>query len=61
VVVAFQAEVDERSTALEMLRQAGFAIYVRRVWRLTGGWRQSAESPGGSVGYRMRRSARFVQ
>jgi hypothetical protein len=43
----FQAEVDERSTGLEMLRQAGFAIYVRqRVWRLTGEpGDKGAESP----------------
>ena len=43
----FQAEVDERTTALEVLRQAGFAIYVRqRVWRLTGEpGKNNAESP----------------
>ena len=31
------AEVDERTVAFEMLRQASFAIYVRqRVWQLSG-------------------------
>lgn len=31
------AEVDERSTAFDMLRRAGFSLYVRqRIWQLNG-------------------------